>query len=256
MREAQQSNLLILRKHILVVNPYKDLDKGKKAQVALMFNNIARKYDFLNHFLSLGIDKLWRKKAIKLLRSHQPKRMLDIATGTGDFAIAALKLNPDSVVGIDISTEMLAVGREKIAKKGLENKIQLFEGDSENIQFENNSFDAITVAFGVRNFENLEKGICEMYRVLNEGGKLVVLEFSKPRKFPVKQIYNFYFFKILPFWGRIVSKDISAYTYLPESVESFPDGEKFLQICKSCGFNTVKEQRLSFGIASIYIGTK
>ncbi|WP_242610464.1 bifunctional demethylmenaquinone methyltransferase/2-methoxy-6-polyprenyl-1,4-benzoquinol methylase UbiE [Ancylomarina subtilis] len=256
MRESQLSDLLIIRKYILVVNPYKDLDKGKKAQVALMFNNIARKYDFLNHFLSLGIDKLWRKKAIKLLRSHQPKRMLDIATGTGDFAIAALKLNPDSVVGIDISTEMLAVGREKIIKKGLQDKISLFEGDSENIQFGDNSFDAITVAFGVRNFENLEKGISEMYRVLDKGGKLVVLEFSKPRKFPVKQIYNFYFFKILPFWGRIVSKDVSAYTYLPESVESFPDGEKFLQICKSCGFDTVKEQRLSFGIASIYIGTK
>lgn len=239
-----------------MVNPYKDLDKGKKIQVALMFNNIARKYDFLNHFLSLGIDKLWRKKAIKLLRSHQPKRMLDIATGTGDFAIAALKLNPDSVVGIDISTEMLAVGREKIVKKGLENKIQLFEGDSENIRFDNNSFDVITVAFGVRNFENLEKGISEMYRVLDTGGKLVVLEFSKPRKFPIKQIYNFYFFKILPFCGRIVSKDVSAYTYLPESVENFPDGDKFLEICESCGFNTVKEQRLSFGIASIYIGTK
>ncbi len=239
-----------------MVSPYKNLDKSKKAQVALMFNNIARKYDFLNHFLSLGIDKLWRKKAIKLLRSHQPKRMLDIATGTGDFAIAALKLNPDSVVGIDISTEMLAVGREKIAKKGLENKIQLFEGDSENIEFDKDSFDAITVAFGVRNFENLEKGISEMHRVLNKGGKLIVLEFSKPRKFPIKQIYNFYFFKILPFWGRIVSKDISAYTYLPESVENFPDGDQFLEICKSCGFKAVEEQRLSFGIASIYIGTK
>lgn len=239
-----------------MVNPYKDLDKGKKAQVALMFNNIARKYDFLNHFLSLGIDKLWRKKAIKLLRSHQPKRILDIATGTGDFAIAALKLNPDSVVGIDISTEMLAVGREKITKKGLDHMIQLFEGDSENIQFKNDSFDAITVAFGVRNFENLEKGISEMYRVLDKGGKLVVLEFSKPRNFPIKQIYNFYFFKILPFWGRIVSKDISAYTYLPESVENFPDGEKFLEICKTCGFESVSEQRLSFGIASIYVGTK
>ena len=239
-----------------MVNPYKNLDKGKKVQVALMFNNIARKYDFLNHFLSLGIDKLWRKKAIRLLLSHQPKHMLDIATGTGDFAIAALKLNPDSVVGIDISTEMLAVGREKIAKKGLEHKIQLFKGDSENIQFEDDSFDAITVAFGVRNFENLERGISEMHRVLVKGGKLVVLEFSKPRKFPIKQIYNFYFFKILPFWGRIVSKDISAYTYLPESVENFPDGEKFLKICKNCGFGSVLEQRLSFGIASIYIGTK
>ncbi len=239
-----------------MVNPYKDLDKGKKVQVALMFNNIASKYDFLNHFLSLGIDKLWRKKAIKMLQSHQPKRMLDIATGTGDFAIAALKLNPDSVVGIDISTEMLAVGREKIDKKGLGHKIQLFEGDSENIQFENESFDVITVAFGVRNFENLEKGICEMHRVLNKGGKLVVLEFSKPRRFPIKQIYNFYFFKILPFLGRFVSKDASAYTYLPESVDNFPDGDKFVEICKTCGFKSVLEQRLSFGVASIYVGTK
>ena len=239
-----------------MVNPYKDLDKSKKAQVALMFNNIARKYDFLNHFLSMGIDKLWRKKAVKLLKPLQPKQMLDIATGTGDFALACLKLNPEKVTGIDISTEMLAVGREKIAKKNLQDKIELFEGDSENIQFEDNSFDAITVAFGVRNFENLEKGLKEMNRVVRPGGKVVVLEFSKPEKFPVKQFYNFYFFKILPFWGRMVSKDSSAYTYLPESVGAFPDGENFLKIYRACGFEKTEQIKLSFGIASIYVGTK
>ncbi|WP_209319844.1 bifunctional demethylmenaquinone methyltransferase/2-methoxy-6-polyprenyl-1,4-benzoquinol methylase UbiE [Ancylomarina longa] len=239
-----------------MVNPYKDLDKDKKAQVALMFNNIARKYDFLNHFLSMGIDKLWRKKAVNLLKPLQPKIVLDIATGTGDFALANLKLNPDKVIGIDISTEMLAVGREKIAKKNLQDKIELFEGDSENIQFETNSFDAITVAFGVRNFENLEKGLKEMNRVVRPGGKVVVLEFSKPRKFPVKQFYNFYFFRILPLWGRMVSKDASAYTYLPESVNAFPDGEDFLKIYEECGFTDTKQIKLSFGIASIYMGTK
>jgi demethylmenaquinone methyltransferase/2-methoxy-6-polyprenyl-1,4-benzoquinol methylase len=239
-----------------VVNPYKNLDKSKKDQVALMFNNIARKYDFLNHFLSMGIDKLWRKKAVKLLQPLQPKQLLDIATGTGDFALACLKLNPDKVTGIDISTEMLAVGREKIAKKKLQDKIELFEGDSEDIQFDDNSFDAITVAFGVRNFQNLEKGLREMNRVVRPGGKVVILEFSKPKKFPVKQFYNFYFFNILPLWGKMVSKDSSAYTYLPESVGAFPDDENFLEIYKSCGFEDTEQIKLSFGIASIYIGTK
>lgn len=239
-----------------MVNPYKDLDKSKKDQVALMFNNIARKYDFLNHFLSMGIDKLWRKKAVKLLQSIQPKQLLDIATGTGDFALACLKLNPEKVTGIDISTEMLAVGREKIAKKNLQDKIELFEGDSEDIQFEDNSFDAITVAFGVRNFQNLEKGLKEMNRVVRPGGKVVILEFSKPKKFPIKQFYNFYFFNILPLWGKMVSKDSSAYTYLPESVGAFPDDENFLEIYKSCGFEDTEQVKLSFGIASIYIGTK
>jgi demethylmenaquinone methyltransferase/2-methoxy-6-polyprenyl-1,4-benzoquinol methylase len=165
-------------------------------------------------------------------------------------------LNPDKVVGIDISTEMLAVGRAKIAKKNLSHKIELLEGDSENIQFNDNTFDAITVAFGVRNFENLEKGLKEMNRVVRPGGKVVVLEFSKPRRFPIKQIYNFYFFRILPFWGKIVSKDASAYTYLPESVDAFPDGDEFLKIYQNCGFNETKQIKLSFGIASIYIGTK
>jgi demethylmenaquinone methyltransferase/2-methoxy-6-polyprenyl-1,4-benzoquinol methylase len=239
-----------------VVNPYKDLDKGKKAQVALMFNNIARKYDFLNHFLSMGIDKLWRKRAIRLLKPLAPKRILDIATGTGDFAIASLTLQPEKVVGIDISTEMLNVGREKIRKRNLQERIELHEGDSENIQFEDNTFDAITVAFGVRNFENLEKGLKEMFRVIRPGGKVVVLEFSKPRRFPIKQLYNFYFFRVLPFWGRLVSKDASAYTYLPESVDAFPDGDAFLEIYQSCGFEATRQIKLTFGIASIYVGTK
>lgn len=221
-----------------------------------MFNNIARKYDFLNHFLSMGIDKLWRKKAVALLQPLQPKQLLDIATGTGDFALACLKLNPEKVTGIDISTEMLAVGREKIAKKKLQDKIELFEGDSEDIQFDDNSFDAITVAFGVRNFQNLEKGLKEMNRVVRPGGKVVILEFSKPKKFPVKQFYNFYFFNILPLWGKMVSKDSSAYTYLPESVGAFPDDENFLEIYKSCGFEDTEQIKLSFGIASIYIGIK
>ncbi|PCH70144.1 MAG: bifunctional demethylmenaquinone methyltransferase/2-methoxy-6-polyprenyl-1,4-benzoquinol methylase UbiE [Bacteroidales bacterium] len=221
-----------------------------------MFNNIARKYDFLNHFLSMGIDKLWRKRAVKLLKSIEPKQLLDIATGTGDFALACLKLNPDKITGIDISTEMLAVGREKIAKKKLQDRIELFEGDSEDIQFDDNSFDAITVAFGVRNFENLEKGLKEMNRVVRPGGKVVILEFSKPKNFPVKQFYNFYFFNILPLCGKMLSKDSSAYTYLPESVGAFPDGEFFLEIYKSCGFEETEQIKLSFGIASIYIGTK
>ncbi len=236
--------------------PYKDKKEGKKKQVATMFNNIAHKYDFLNHFLSLGIDKLWRKKGIKLLQNKLPKQILDIATGTGDFAIEALRLNPERIIGVDISTEMLRFGNEKLKKKGLDKIISLEEGDSENLKFDNNSFDAITVAFGVRNFENLEKGLVEMNRVLKKTGNLVILEFSKPRKFPVKQFYNFYFLKMLPFFGRLFSKDKSAYSYLPESVNEFPDGSDFVTILEKCGFSNCQEIRLSFGIASIYFCEK
>ena len=239
-----------------MVNPYKDLDKGKKDQVALMFNNIAHKYDFLNHFLSLGIDRIWRSRAIRELKSCNPQRILDIATGTGDFAIAATRLKPDEIYGIDISTEMLNVGKTKIQKKGLQNQIHLQEGDSENIQFNDNFFDAITVAFGVRNFENLAKGLSEMFRVVRPGGKVVILEFSQPEHFPVRQIYNLYFNRILPLWGRMVSKDQSAYTYLPESVNAFVYGDDFLEIYNSCGFVQTKQIKLSFGIASIYVGIK
>jgi demethylmenaquinone methyltransferase / 2-methoxy-6-polyprenyl-1,4-benzoquinol methylase len=240
----------------MAVTPYKDENSGKKEQVATMFNNIAHKYDFLNHVLSLGIDIVWRKKAIKLLKKENPKQMLDIATGTGDFAIEALALNPDKIIGIDISEGMLEFGRKKMISKNFQDKIELMSGDSENIPFENNRFDAITVAFGVRNFENLEKGLLEMNRVLKPGGTAVVLEFSKPKSFPIKQLYNFYFTQILPGIGKIVSKDNAAYTYLPESVNAFPDGKDFLKIYSKCGFKDVKHISLMFGIASIYTGKK
>lgn len=240
----------------MTVVPYQDKDESKKQQVATMFNNISGKYDFLNHFLSMGIDKVWRKKAVKLLESVQPRQILDIATGTGDFAIEALKLNPEKVTGVDISEGMLEVGRKKLGKKGLNDKIELLSGDSENLQFETNTFDAITVGFGVRNFENLEKGLAEMLRVLKPGGKAVILEFSKPSSFPFKHIYNFYFFRVLPRFGRAISKDKAAYTYLPDSVQAFPEGKKFKSILRSLGYHDVKDKRLMFGIASIYYGTK
>jgi demethylmenaquinone methyltransferase / 2-methoxy-6-polyprenyl-1,4-benzoquinol methylase len=238
------------------VIPYKANTDSKKEQVATMFNNISKKYDFLNHFLSLGIDIIWRKKAIRLLKDSQPKQILDIATGTGDFAIAALKLNPIKVTGIDISEGMLNVGKEKIKEKGLESVIELKLGDSENLEFEDNTFDAYTVGFGVRNFENLEKGLAEMLRVLKPNGTAIILEFSKPKAFPVKQIYNFYFNKMLPGIGKLVSKDSSAYTYLPESVGAFPDGKKFTTILTNLGYKKPISISLMFGIASIYKATK
>ena len=240
----------------MTVVPYKERKEGKKEQVADMFNNISRKYDFLNHFLSLGIDILWRKKAIRQLKKDQPKLILDIATGTGDFAIEALKLNPEKVIGVDISEGMLAVGKEKIKNKGLESKIELQLGDSEKLLFSDNTFDAVIVSFGVRNFENLKKGLSDMNRVLKQGGKAVIVEFSRPKSFPMKQLYNFYFKYILPKIGRLVSKDQAAYTYLPESVKSFPDGEDFLNILKESGYKKTKCIPLTFGISSIYIGEK
>lgn len=240
----------------MAVVPYKDQDENKKQQVATMFNNIAGKYDFLNHFLSAGIDIVWRKKAVSLLRAEKPKLVLDIATGTADFAIETLRLNPDKIVGVDISEGMLAVGREKLSKRGLGQKIELQYGDSENLPFADNSFDAITVAFGVRNFENLAKGLAEMNRVLKPGGMAVVLEFSKPRSFPMKQLYQFYFKNILPVVGKIVSKDNAAYTYLPESVQAFPDGQDFINIFKEVGFKSIQWHSLTFGISSIYTGKK
>ncbi|RLD47802.1 MAG: bifunctional demethylmenaquinone methyltransferase/2-methoxy-6-polyprenyl-1,4-benzoquinol methylase UbiE, partial [Bacteroidetes bacterium] len=213
------------------------------------------KYDFLNHFLSLGIDKIWRKKAIKMLNEYKNANILDVATGTGDFAIAALKLNPKKVTGIDISNGMLKYGNIKLKKKNI-TKIELKYGDSENMEFTDKSFDAITVGFGVRNFENLEKGLQEFYRVLTDNGAAAILEFSKPKKFPVKQLYNFYFNNILPFLGKLFSKDKSAYTYLPESVKAFPEGAEFIKILKKTGFNKIIEKRLAFGIASIYLAKK
>jgi demethylmenaquinone methyltransferase / 2-methoxy-6-polyprenyl-1,4-benzoquinol methylase len=240
----------------LTVTPYKDQNTSKKQQVATMFDNIAPRYDFLNQLLSLGIHKGWRRKAVALLAPVQPKLILDIATGTGDFAIEALKLNPDKVTGVDISEGMLRLGIEKIKKLGLEKKIELQMGDSEALLFPDNSFDAITVGFGVRNFENLDKGISDIYRVLKPGGRLAVLEFSKPRRFPIKQLYGFYNRFVTPTLGRLFSKDTSAYTYLPESVNAFPDGEDFLAVLRKAGFKGTTASALTFGIASIYIGEK
>lgn len=221
-----------------------------------MFDNISHKYDFLNHFLSMGIDVLWRKKAIRQLKGTNPKQMLDVATGTGDLAMEALKLNPDKITGVDISEGMLAIGRKKIEKSNNQDRIELMYGDSENLPFNDNTFDAVTVAFGVRNFENLEKGIIEIYRVMKPGGTFVVLEFSQPERFPVKQLYNFYFSNILPLFGRAISKDNAAYEYLPQSVNAFPYGVRFTQLLEKNGFKQTRSMPLTFGIASIYVGKK
>jgi demethylmenaquinone methyltransferase/2-methoxy-6-polyprenyl-1,4-benzoquinol methylase len=238
------------------VTPYQNSAATKKEQVADMFNKIAPSYDFLNHFLSFGIDILWRKKAIGLLKNLQPKTILDIATGTGDLAISALSLNPEKITGIDVSEGMLVFGREKILKLHLEDKIELLSGDAENLPFPDNTFDAITVAFGVRNFEHLDKGLTDMYRVLKPGGTAVILEFSNPKSFPVKQLYNLYSKNILPAMGKLISKDKNAYTYLPASVKAFPCGEAFLAILREAGFQETKSISLTLGIASIYVGTK
>ena len=240
----------------MTVLPYKDKSDAKKKQVAEMFDSISDKYDFLNHFLSLGIDIRWRKKAIKMLQDLKPKQILDIATGTGDFAIESLKLNPEKVIGVDISEGMLNVGRKKMKNKGYSDIIDMQSGDSENLHFEDNTFDAVIVAFGVRNFENLEKGLSEMNRVLRPGGRAVILEFSKPTVFPFKQLYNFYFRWILPKIGKVVSKDNAAYTYLPESVNEFPFGDDFLKILDKTGYKNTKCKPLTLGISSIYVGEK
>lgn len=239
-----------------MANPYNSTEKNKKEQVSQMFSAIAHRYDFLNHFLSMGIDRLWRKKAISLLKKYAPERMLDVATGTGDFAIAALKLNPHKIIGIDISEGMLELGKEKMQKKGYSNIITLEKGDSENLHFESNTFDAITVGFGVRNYENLILGLSEMNRVLKKGGAIAILEFSKPTVFPVKQLYAFYFKRILPTIGKLFSKDHRAYTYLPESVEEFPCGKDFENILQKVGYVNTKSYKVSFGIATIYIAEK
>lgn len=229
---------------------------SKKEQVADMFNNIAGKYDFLNHFLSLGIDKAWRKKAIAEIAKVHPKAILDVATGTGDLAIAASKLNPDKIIGIDIAAQMLDVGKKKLKEKGLTELITMQVGDSEALPFADNSFDAITCAYGVRNFEHLEAGLKEMCRVLRPGGKLAILEFSHPKQFPVKQGYQFYFKYILPTLGKLVSKHSTAYSYLPESVMAFPEGQRFCGILAQCGFKEPKARPLTFGITTLYTATK
>ncbi|MCU0358203.1 MAG: bifunctional demethylmenaquinone methyltransferase/2-methoxy-6-polyprenyl-1,4-benzoquinol methylase UbiE [Cyclobacteriaceae bacterium] len=240
----------------MTVVPYKDDTASKKEQVAKMFDNISHRYDFLNHFLSLGIDRGWRKKAIKLLKPLQPRQILDVATGTGDFALQALSLQPEKVTGVDISAGMLDVGRKKIAQRGMSSVIDMVQADSENLPFEENKFDAVTVAFGVRNFENLNRGLTEILRVMKPGALLVVLEFSRPRYFPFKQVYHFYFKFILPKLGNWLSRDKAAYTYLPESVDAFPDGEDFLNILKAAGYKNVSCKSLTFGISTIYTAQK
>jgi demethylmenaquinone methyltransferase / 2-methoxy-6-polyprenyl-1,4-benzoquinol methylase len=242
-----------IKKMGTTVKPYQ-AEGSKKEQVQQMFDNIAHRYDFLNRFLSLGIDKGWRNKAIKMLAAHQPKRILDVATGTADFAIATLKINPEEVIGVDISEGMLDVGRKKLTEKGITN-IRLESGDSENLQFADASFDAVIVAFGVRNFENLEKGLAEINRVLRPGGVAMILEFSKPKGlFGV--IFSIYNKTLLPLWGKLFSGDNAAYKYLPESVAAFPEGDEFKQIMTSVKYNNVTDRRLTFGICSIYTGLK
>lgn len=240
----------------MTVVPYKDQATGKKQQVAHMFNSISPQYDFLNHLLSLGIDIHWRKKAIKMLRQNPPATILDIATGTGDFALEAMKLNPKKIIGLDISDGMLDVGRTKIRSRGWDQTIDMVNGDSENLPFAENNFDAVIVAFGVRNFENLEMGLSEMHRVLKPGGRVVILEFSKPRHIVMQFFYGFYFRAILPLIGRLFSRHRTAYTYLPESVKAFPDGNDFLAILKKIGFQNTSCLPLTFGVSSLYYAQK
>jgi len=237
------------------IKPYSS-EGSKKEQVARMFDNISGSYDLLNHVLSLNIDKLWRKKAVKLLRKYRPKLILDVATGTGDFALELLKLEPHHIKGIDISAGMLEVGKEKMRKKNLQDKVTLELGDAEAMVFPEDLFEAVTVAFGVRNFENLPKGLSEIRRVLKPGFPVVILEFSKPRMFPWKQLYQFYFHAILPTVGKLVSRDARAYSYLPESVKAFPEGEAFITILRGVGFSKITAYRLALGIATIYIAEK
>ena len=237
------------------ITPYNSKE-AKKDQVEEMFDNIAPKYDFLNHLLSMGIDITWRKKAIRILGTRNPKAILDVATGTGDFAIEAKSLSPERIVGLDISEEMLNVGRKKITKKGLDSLIEMVKADSEAMPFKDNTFDAITVGFGVRNFAHLEVGLAEMLRVLKPDGQVAIIEISQPTSFPVKQLYGIYFKHILPTVGKLVSKDARAYTYLPESVSHFAQGQEFADILTKVGYKNATFTPLTFGTATLYIASK
>lgn len=229
---------------------------SKKAQVAEMFNNIAGSYDFLNHFLSLGIDKGWRKKAIAEVTKVKPSKVLDVASGTGDMAIAAALAHPCKITGVDIADQMLEVGRKKIDEKGLQDTITLQVGDSEQMPFATGNFDVVMCAYGVRNFEHLGKGLAEMNRVMRPGGKLVILEFSHPQSFPFKQLFGFYFRYILPAIGKLVSKHSRAYTYLPESVIAFPEGKRFCKILEECGYTNAAARPLTLGVTTLYTAVK
>ena len=238
------------------IKPYSN-SESKKNQISTMFDNIAHRYDFLNRFLSLGIDVYWRKKALQKIERRPVKHLLDVATGTADVAIAASKLiRPEKISGIDISREMLAYGQKKIDKLNLADTIKLEIGDAENLPYPDNTFDAITVAFGVRNFENLEKGLAEMLRVLKKDGTVVILEFSRPYLFPFKQLFNLYFKYILPWIGKFTSRDPKAYKYLYESVQSFPEGSEFIKILSKTGYKSSECTALTLGICSIYTGKK
>jgi len=238
------------------ITPYKDSSLNKKEQVEQMFDNISGNYDGLNRVISFGIDVKWRKKVIRLVEATRPEAVLDVATGTGDLAISLAETTAIRIVGLDISEGMLAVGRKKIAAKDLTERIEMVQADSEALPFEDNAFDAITVAFGVRNFEHLEKGLAEIYRVLKPGGIFVVLETSVPTKFPFKQGYNFHSKVILPAIGKLFSQDKVAYSYLSESAASFPYGEKFNNILRKTGFNNVEDKPQTFGVATIYTASK
>ncbi len=238
------------------VTPYKDSALSKKEQVAQMFDNVSNNYDFLNRIMTFGIDIKWRKKVVAIVGKKKPETILDIATGTGDFAIMLSKLNPKKITGLDLSKGMLDIGIKKVKDKNLDGLIDMVLGDSEKLPFEDKSFDAITVGFGVRNFENLDKGLQEIYRVLKTDGIFVVLETSQPEKFPVKQIFNFYSKYIIPTIGKLFSKDKRAYTYLPQSAAIFPYGQQFNNILEKNGFNNATNKPLTFGAASIYTATK
>ncbi|HLT94412.1 MAG TPA: bifunctional demethylmenaquinone methyltransferase/2-methoxy-6-polyprenyl-1,4-benzoquinol methylase UbiE [Membranihabitans sp.] len=239
------------------IKPYHDDEGGKKEQITKMFDNISGGYDFLNRLLSARFDVVWRRKLTGKILSHQPPKILDVATGTGDVAITLASKAPDVLVdGTDISPKMLEIARKKVKKANLENQIKLFVGDAENLDLEDNWYDVVTASFGVRNFENLEKGLSEMFRVTRPGGYIYILEFSNPRIFPVKQAYNFYFQNILPLIGRIRSGDPKAYQYLYESVQAFPDREKFLEKLQEVGFIDVHSTELTLGICQIYSGKK
>lgn len=238
------------------ITPYKDSELGKKEQVAQMFDAISKNYDGLNRVISFGIDVKWRKKVIQIIGKNNPKTILDIATGTGDLAIMMSDLNPNQIVGLDISEGMLEVGKQKIATKKLSDKIEMVLGDSENIPYDDNYFDAITVSFGVRNFENLNKGLKEILRVLKPEGTFVVLETAVPTKTPYKQGYKFHSKYILPLVGKLFSKDKIAYSYLSESANAFPHGEAFVSILQKNGFKEAKAIPVTFGVASIYTATK
>ena len=239
-----------------LINPYgKEGEKGKL--VEQMFNNIAPTYDILNHRLSWEIDKSWRKKAISQLLPFNPQSILDIATGTGDFAIlSAEMLSPKQMIGVDISDGMMTIGRQKVKAKGLQDIVFFKKEDCTNLSFEDNSFDAVTAAFGIRNFQDLDRGLSEMCRVLKQGGHLIIVELTTPICFPMKQLFNIYSHTILPIYGRIISKDTNAYHYLINTIEAFPQGERMVEILRNIGFKEPKFTRLTSGICTMYFATK